>query len=112
MNEFASRKPRVSRLQLFLAFSRISLSSFGGAIFWARRELVERQRWLTDREFVDVYTLGQLLPGPNVLNLTVIVAHRFAGWTGAAAAVAGFLGWPCLVVVAMGVLYQHYGALP
>jgi chromate transporter len=61
---------------------------------------------------VDVYTLGQLLPGPNVLNLTVIVGHRFAGWTGAAAGVAGFLGWPCLVVVGMGVLYQHYGALP
>jgi chromate transporter len=103
---------RVNQLALFLAFSRISLSSFGGAIFWARRELVERQRWLTEREFVDVFTLGQLLPGPNVLNLTVIVGHRFAGWTGAAAAIAGFLGWPCLMVVGMGILYEHYGALP
>jgi chromate transporter len=102
----------VSRVDLFLAFSRISLSSFGGAIFWARRELVERRRWLGDREFVDVFTLGQLLPGPNVLNLTVIVGHRFAGWTGAAAAVLGFLGWPCLVVVGMGALYQQYGAVP
>jgi chromate transporter len=102
----------VSRVDLFLAFSRISLSSFGGAIFWARRELVERRRWLGDREFVDVFTLGQLLPGPNVLNLTVIVGHRFAGWTGAAVAVLGFLGWPCLVVVGMGVLYQQYGAVP
>ena len=102
----------VSRVDLFLAFSRISLSSFGGAIFWARRELVERRRWLGDREFVEVFTLGQLLPGPNVLNLTVIVGHRFAGWTGAAVAVLGFLGWPCLVVVGMGVLYQQYGALP
>ena len=112
MKQTESHKPRVSRFELFLAFSRISLSSFGGAIFWARRERVERQRWLTEREFVDVFTLGQLLPGPNVLNLTVIVGHRFAGWTGAAAAVAGFLGWPCLMVVGMGVLYQRYGALP
>ena len=112
MKRTESRKPKVSRLELFLAFSRISLSSFGGAIFWARRELVERQRWLTEREFVDVFTLGQLLPGPNVLNLTVIVCHRFAGWTGAGAGIAGFLGWPCLMVVGMGVLYQHYGALP
>jgi chromate transporter len=102
----------VSRFELFLAFSRISLSSFGGAIFWARRELVERRRWLGDREFVDVFTLGQLLPGPNVLNLTVIVGHRFAGWTGAAAAVLGFLGWPCLVVVGMGMLYEQFGAVP
>src|SRR3954464_14182742 len=105
-------KSNITQLQLFLAFSRISLSSFGGAIFWARRELVERQRWLTEREFVDVFTLGQLLPGPNVLNLTVIVGHRFAGWLGAVAAVVGFLGWPCLVVIGMGVLYEHYGTLP
>jgi len=112
MKQTDSEKPGVSRLALFLSFSRISLSSFGGAIFWARRELIERQRWLTDREFVEVFTLGQLLPGPNVLNLTVMVGHRFAGWTGALAAVAGFLGWPCLVVIGMGILYQHYGALP
>lgn len=112
MNQTDSEKPCVSPLALFLAFSRISLSSFGGAIFWTRRELIDRQRWLTEREFVEVFTLGQLLPGPNVLNLTVMVGHRFAGWTGALAAVAGFLGWPCLVVIGMGILYQHYGALP
>jgi chromate transporter len=105
-------KPHISRFDLFLAFSRISLSSFGGAIFWARRELVERRGWLDDSAFVDAYTLGQLLPGPNVLNLTVIVGHRFRGWTGAAAGVLGFLGWPCLVVVGMGVLYQLYGSVP
>ncbi|MDH3443806.1 MAG: chromate transporter [Deltaproteobacteria bacterium] len=112
MEQTESDKPHVSRLALFLTFSRISLSSFGGALFWARRGLVERQRWLTEREFVDLLTLGQLLPGPNVLNLTVMVGHRFAGWTGAAASVAGYLGWPFLVVIGMGVLYQNYGGLP
>ena len=112
MEQSESLKPRVSRSALFVTFSRISLSSFGGALFWARRGLVERQRWLTEREFVELLSLGQLLPGPNVLNLTVMVGYRFAGWSGAAAAVAGYLGWPCLVVIGMGVLYQHYGALP
>jgi chromate transporter len=112
MERTESQKPGVTSWALFLTFSRISLSAFGGAIFWARRGLVERQRWLTDREFVDLLTLGQLLPGPNVLNLTVMVGYRFAGFAGAAAAVAGFLGWPILVVIGMGVLYQHYGAFP
>jgi chromate transporter len=112
MEPIESHKPRVSVFELFLTFSRISLSSFGGAIFWTRRQLVDRQRWLTEREFVDLLTLGQLLPGPNVVNLTVMVGYRFAGWTGAAAAGAGFLGWPCLVVIGMGVLYQQYGAFP
>ncbi len=112
MKQTDLQRRRVSPLALFLTFSRISLSSFGGALFWSRRALVERQRWLTEREFVDLLALGQLLPGPNVLNLTVMVGYRFAGWTGAAAAVAGYLGWPCLVVIGMGVLYQHYGAVP
>ena len=112
MEQSESHKPCVSRFALFLTFSRITLSSFGGALFWARRGLVEQQRWLTEREFVDLLTLGQLLPGPNVLNLTVMVGYRFAGWSGAAVSVAGYLGWPCLVVIGMGVLYQHFGALP
>jgi len=107
-----SNKPSVSRLELFLTFSRITLSSFGGALFWARRGLVQRQRWLSEREFAELLTLGQLLPGPNVLNLTVLVGYRFAGWSGAAASVAGYLGWPFLVVIGMGLAYQHYGSLP
>ena len=102
---------RVTKLALFWSFSRITLSSFGGALFWTRRELVDRQRWLTDREFVEILTVGQLLPGPNVVNVTVMVGHRFAGFSGAAAALAGYLGWPCLVVIGMGVLYQHFGEL-
>jgi chromate transporter len=112
MEQTESYGPQVSPFALFLTFSRITLSSFGGALFWTRRALVERQRWLTEREFIELLTLGQILPGPNVLNLAVMVGYRFCGWTGAAAAVAGFVGWPCLVVIGMGILYQQYGALP
>lgn len=104
--------PRVSRFALFLTFSLITLSGFGGVVFWARYRLVERERWLTEQGFAELLALGHLLPGPNVLNLTVMVGYRFAGWTGAAAAVAGFLGWPCLAVIGIGVLYEQYGALP
>jgi chromate transporter len=112
MPQFQPHRLRLNPLILFLAFSQISLSGFGGVLFWSRRTLVERRRWLTEQEFLELLSLGQLLPGPNVLNVTVMVGYRFGGWTGAAAAVAGFLGWPCLVVIGMGVLYQHYGALP
>lgn len=103
---------RISALQLFLTFSRITLCGFGGVAFWARRVLVERLSWLTEKQYVELFSLGQLIPGPPVFNLTVLVGHRFGGWIGAAAAVSGFLLWPCLLVVGMGVLYQRYGALP
>jgi chromate transporter len=104
--------PHIGALQLFLTFSRITLSGFGGMPFWTRRALVERQRWLTEREFVELMAIGQLLPGPGTLNLAVMVGQRFAGGVGAMAAVAGLLGWPALIVIALGILYQHYGALP
>lgn len=112
MEQPESSRPRITKLALFFAFSRITLSSFGGALYWTRRELVERLRWVTDREFVELLTIGQLLPGPNVLNLTVMVGHRLGGVTGAAASIAGYLGWPVLVVIGMGLFYQHYGNVP
>jgi len=107
-----SKKLRVSKLELFLTFSRITLSSFGGALFWARLGIVQQRRWLSEREFAEFLTIGQLLPGPNVLNLTVLVGYRFGGWSGAAVSVLGYLGWPFLVVIGMGMLYQQFGALP
>ena len=112
MDDTGSPQMRISPYRLFLIFSQITLSGFGGAMFWARRRLVEQKRWLTDREFVEFLTLGQLLPGPPGLNLTLLVGYRFGGWAGAMAAVGGFVGWPFLVVIGMGVVYQYYGALP
>jgi chromate transporter len=112
MQPEVSNYARVSRYDLFLTFSRIALSGFGGVMFWARRNLVQRKRWLTEQQFVELLTLGQLVPGPPGLNLTIMVGYRFGRWTGAVAAISGFLLWPCLLVIGMGVLYQRYGALP
>lgn len=112
MEQTETQRPRVTRLALFFAFTRITLSSFGGALYWTRRELVDRLCWVSDREFVELLTIGQLLPGPNVLNLTVMVGHRLGGLSGAAASIAGYLGWPVLVVIGMGIFYQHYGTVP
>lgn len=107
-----SPAPHVGPLDLFVAFTRITLVSFGGVLFWSRRLFVERRRWLTEQEFVEINALAQLLPGVNGINLAVMIGHRFCGGAGAAASLAGFLATPCLVVTAIGVLYQRYGALP
>ena len=105
-------RPPIGPLSLFVVFSKVTLCGFGGVMFWMRRALVERKQWLTVREFGEFLALGQVLPGPPGLNISVMVGYRFAGVSGAAASLAGFLGWPCLVIVGMGVIYQHYGALP
>ena len=103
---------RVTPSDLFFAFTRITLMSFGGALFWSRRALVEHYRWLTEHEFVEQLALAQLLPGANGLNLAVVVGYRFAGLRGSAAALAGFLSAPCVVIIALGTLHQQYGDLP
>jgi chromate transporter len=103
---------RVPARDLFLTFTQLTLHSFGGAMFWSRRMFVERRRWLTEQEFVDVLSLAQLLPGANGVNMAVIIGYRLAGFTGAAASLAGFIAAPCLVIAALAMLHKHFGSLP
>jgi chromate transporter len=112
MNPSQSSAPRVAATELFFEFARLTLHSFGGALFWSRRMLVERRGWLTEQEFVETLALAQLLPGANGVNLAVLVGYRFAGLTGAAAALAGFVGAPLVIVIAIGVAYQQFGTVP
>ncbi|MDD1633956.1 MAG: chromate transporter [Methylococcaceae bacterium] len=107
-----SKLTQVGALDVFLAFTQIALSGFGGVHFWARHVLVERRRWLTDREYVELLAMGQLLPGPNVLNLGLLLGHRFAGVPGALACIAGFIGWPFLVVIGIAVVYARVEHFP
>lgn len=103
---------QVGPLDLFLAFSQLALSGFGGVLPWAHRTLVERKGWLTQREFVETLALGQLLPGPNIGNMAVMIGYRFAGYPGAAAATLGLIGGPFAIMVTLGLLYGRYGTLP
>jgi chromate transporter len=107
-----AKRPNIGPLDLFLAFSQLAMSGFGGVLPWAHRSLVERKGWLTQREFVDTLALGQLLPGPNIGNMAVMIGYRFAGYAGAIAAVAGLVGGPFLLMIAAGLLYSSYGSLP
>ena len=103
---------RHSPLEIFLTFARIAVSSFGGANFWMRRVLIEEKRWLTNHEYLEGLAMGQLVPGPNVYNLTVMLGHRFGGYPGVVAAVAGLLGPPLVTVAVLALIYRYYGTLP
>src|SRR3954465_504235 len=100
---------RIGPLALFLAFTEIAVSGFGGTLPWSYRVLVETRRWLTDREFMEMLALGQLLPGPNICNVAVMVGWRFARYRGAGAALAGLVLVPFLLMALVGFLYVRYG---
>ena len=104
----------VSIIALFLVFTEISMSSFGGAIAWARRILVDRRGWLTDREFAELFGLCQTVPGPSIVNLAIYLGTRHHGVIGAIAAASGFLLPPLVVLLPLGILYSqtaHFDAV-
>src|SRR5262245_2810236 len=102
-----AQQPRLA--QLFVAFVTVSLSGFGGVLPWTRRMIVERRRWMTADEFNAAYSLCNFLPGPNIVNFSVVFGSRIAGPPGAAVALAGLLGPPVALVLVFGALYAHFG---
>jgi chromate transporter len=91
--------------ELFTAFTSLALQGFGGVLPMAQRELVDKRRWLTQEQFLELLSVGQVLPGPNVVNLALMIGDRFFGWRGAVATLAGILLAPFLIVVLLAVLY-------
>jgi chromate transporter len=101
-----------SLFEIFLAFARVSISSFGGVLPWARRMLVVEKRWMTPEEFNDLLALCQFLPGPNIVNVCAIWGSRVRGMPGVLACLFGLLGPSVVLMIAAGTLYRAYGALP
>jgi chromate transporter len=100
--------PSPSRKELFIGFLKVGMQGFGGVLPFARRMLVEQTRWLTPREFTEVLSLSQFLPGPNIINVSIIVGNRYGGPLGSAAASIGLMLMPFLIVLALAALYAHF----
>jgi chromate transporter len=107
----ASARVPPTLLELFLAFALISLCGFGGVLAWSRRMLVEKRQWMTAEEFNDAYALCQFLPGPNVVNLSVVFGRRIRGSAGAALALVGLIGPPFVIVSLIGFVYARFGEI-
>jgi chromate transporter len=97
--------------ELFLAFAKMSLAGFGGVLVWARRGIVEQHRWMTAEEFNETFALCHFLPGPNIVNLSVVFGSRFGGLVGGLAAFAGLIGPPMLIAIGLAALYARFGEI-
>jgi chromate transporter len=97
-----------SKADLFWSFNWLALQGFGGVLVVAQRELVEKKRWLTREQFVEDWAVAQTLPGPNVVNLALMLGDRYFGLAGGLTALAGILLVPMLLVIALAVLYSEF----
>lgn len=108
----ADRPQPQSLSDLFISFTLLALQGFGGVMAVVQRELVERKRWLTREEFVEDWAVAQIMPGPNVVNLSIIIGGRYFGLRGALAAFAGMLTIPLIVILLIAMLYAPYAHEP
>ena len=106
------RKQPESLTDLFVSFTVLALQGFGGVLAVVQRELVEKKRWMTREEFVEDWAVAQIMPGPNVVNLSLMIGSRYFGFKGAMAALAGMLVAPLCVVLALALVYAQFAAYP
>ena len=111
-SDIEPRQQPKSLTDLFVSFSVLALQGFGGVLAIAQRELVERKRWLTNDEFVEEWSVAQIMPGPNVINLCITIGGRYFGLRGALASLAGLLTVPMLIVLLVALLYAQYASHP
>lgn len=110
-NPKGTQPPR-SRADLFISFTLLALQGFGGVVAVVQREVVEKKRWMTREQFVEDWAVAQVLPGPNVVNLSLMIGARYFGTGGALASMAGMLAVPLLVVLVLAYFYAYWANQP
>ena len=108
----ASRPAPRSLLDLFVSFTLLALQGFGGVLAIVQRELVERKGWLTQEEFIEDWAVAQIMPGPNVVNLSLMIGGRYFGLAGALTALAGMLAVPLVLILLLALVHARFADNP
>ncbi|MDE3102498.1 MAG: chromate transporter [Chloroflexota bacterium] len=103
---------RPSVRELFVGFAAISIVGFGGVLPFARQIMVDRRRWMTDEEFDELLGPALSLPGAATANAGIIFGQRIHGIVGSIAALTGHFLPPMAIVIALTVIYGHFGTVP
>ncbi len=113
MLKSSSPPDQPTAIKLFLIFSRIGLTSFGGGLSgWLLREFVQDRAWLSEEEFLNGLAIAQALPGVNVKNMAIWIGYRLRGRTGAAAGLVGIIVPPAIVIVVLGTVFSSLTQFP
>ena len=114
MNSLPSEDhPRPHSLtDLFVSFTLLALQGFGGVLAIVQRELVEKKRWMTREEFIEEWAVAQIMPGPNVVNLSMMIGGRYFGLKGALTALAGMLTVPLIIALLLALIYAQFADYP
>jgi chromate transporter len=105
----APRATAVSPWNIFLNFLIIGATSFGGVVPYLRDALVAKRHWLDDKEFVEMLSISQSLPGLNATNMAILAGQKLRGLAGSVAAVLGMCLPGAALMYAVGIFYRLHG---
>ena len=110
--QLADTKPpseTVSIWDIFLEFLIIGATSFGGVVPYLRGSLVTKRHWIDDKEFVEMLSISQSLPGLNATNMAILVGEKLRGWIGSIMAILGICLPSAALMYAVGEFYRLHG---
>src|SRR6516165_3380011 len=105
----AAPKADVSIWEIFLEFLIIGATSFGGVVPYLRGSLVTKRHWIDDKEFVEMLSISQSLPGLNATNMAILVGERLRGMMGSIVAILGICLPGGVLMYAVGIFYHQHG---
>jgi chromate transporter len=100
---------RVSSGQIFLEFLIIGATSFGGVVAYLRGSLVTKRQWIDDKEFVEMLSISQSLPGLNATNMAILVGEKLRGALGSIVAIVGICLPGAVFMYLVGMFYRIHG---
>ena len=100
-------KPSV--FQIFIEFLVLGATSFGGVVPYLRASLIDKRKWVDDKEFVEMLSISQSLPGLNATNMAVLVGEKLRGWMGAVAGLVGMCLPGGALMFVVGIYYRLHG---
>ena len=105
----AAARAKATVFDVFLQFLIIGATSFGGVVPYLRENLVTKNHWVDDKEFVELLSISQSLPGLNATNMAVLLGDRLKGWTGAGAGLIAVCLPGAAIMLAVGMIYRVHG---
>jgi chromate transporter len=109
LGDIAARRATVSILDIFLEFLIIGATSFGGVVPYLRQSLVSKRQWIDDKEFVEMLSISQSLPGLNATNMAILVGEKLRGAMGSVVAILGICLPGGALMYAVGIFYRLHG---
>jgi len=95
--------------QIFLEFLIIGATSFGGVVPYLRGSLVNKRHWVDDKEFVEMLSISQSLPGLNATNMAILVGEKLHGALGSIVAILGICLPGAALMYVVGMFYRMHG---